>query len=67
MAVVEFTVSDDLARRIKGFFDSGCPGEIALIVDGRRVERVRITGEYANATSVRRFLPTASGVYAVNT
>ncbi len=64
MAVVEFVLPDDVAKRITGFFQSGCPGEIVLVVDARRVEGVRITSEY---TTRRKFLPTATGVFAVNT
>lgn len=62
MAVVEFTLSDDLARAVAGFFAAGQHGRIVFHVENKRVLRVELARELDNAVAVRTFLPGATGV-----
>ena len=62
MAVVEFTLTDDLARTVVGFFTAGREGRIVLHVSNRRVLHVELTSVLENAVARRTFTPGASGV-----
>ena len=62
MAVVEFTLTDDLARAVVGFFTAGQNGRIVLTVANKRVLHVELTRVLENAVAMRSFTPGASGV-----
>ena len=62
MAVVEFTLSDDLARQVAGFFAAGQEGRITFTVSAKRVLHVELSRVLDNAVAVRQYTPGASGV-----
>ena len=62
MAVVEFTLTDDLARAVVGFYNGGKEGRIVLHVSNRRVLNVELALMLENAVALRTFTPGASGV-----
>ena len=62
MAVVEFTLTDDLAKHVAAFFSRGHDGAIILRVKDRRVWNVELTWVLDNAVALRTFTPGASGV-----
>lgn len=66
MAILEFEVSDDLAQRIRGFFNSGHEGALIVHFAARRVVKVHPVDTWPNdpvVALVRQFIPMASGIY----
>ena len=62
MAVVEFTLTDDLAKQVAGFFAAGQEGRIIFTVSARRVLNVELSRVLDNAVAIRSYTPGASGV-----
>ena len=67
MALLQFELDDEIAKKVVGFFNAGRPGRIVFIVAGRKIQDVELAESLSNrATSVRRFLPGATGVFVIH-
>ncbi len=60
MATVQFTVSDELARQIRGLVASGRPAEITFVFKAGQVTAVRAANTWDNELATRTFRPTDS-------
>lgn len=58
MAVVQFNVSDELARQIRGLVASGRPSEITFVLRAGVVTAVRAANTWDNELATRTFKPT---------
>jgi len=63
IALLEFDVNDEVARKIAGFFNSGRRGRIVFHVESRRVVTAETADVMDNTPAPRTFIPTATGVY----
>lgn len=65
MAILQIHLDDDVARKVLGFFNAGRPGRIVFIVAGRQVQDVELAESLTNHTAVRRYVPSATGVFVI--
>lgn len=67
MTRIQFDLDDEIARKIKGFFDSGRAGRLVFEFESRQIIAVECTDVWRpSPPASRRYVPTASGVYVVS-